>query len=121
MYKKIAVFTVLLVGIIMSSCGWAQTISTKRHPATDVYDGWRLGVQAWTFNRFTFYEAVEKTAALGLDWIEAYPGQRLSKEKPKDVKFHHTMSAEIREEVKQKLAECGVRLVNYGVVGLPND
>jgi len=25
------------------------------HPKTDVYDGWQLGVQAWSFNRFTFF------------------------------------------------------------------
>ena len=90
------------------------------HPTIDAYDGWRLGSQAYTFNRFTFYEAVDKIASLGLDWVEAYPGQKLSKEKP-DVEFIHTMPAEIRVEVKQKLSETGVILVNYGVVGLPND
>ena len=81
---------------------------------------WRLCIQAWTFNQFTFYEAVDKTKALGLRYIEAYPGQRLSKEKP-DVKFDHNMSAEIREEVRKKLQAAGVKLVNYGVVGLPNN
>jgi sugar phosphate isomerase/epimerase len=81
---------------------------------------WRLCIQAWTFNRFTFYEAVDKTESLGLHYIEAYPGQRLSKEKP-DVKFDHNVSAEIREEVKKKLKAAGVKLVNYGVVGLPNN
>lgn len=90
------------------------------HPATDVYDGWRLGIQAYSFNRFTFYEAVEKTSELGLGWIEAYPNQRLSIEKP-DVKFHHTMAAEVRDEVKQKLRGDGITLVNYGVVRLVNN
>ncbi|HPU97891.1 MAG TPA: hypothetical protein PLO53_08035, partial [Candidatus Hydrogenedentes bacterium] len=42
--------------------------------------GWRLGCQAYSFNRFTFYEAVDKTAAVGLKWIEAYPGQWRSKD-----------------------------------------
>ena len=40
--------------------------------------GWRLGCQAYSFNRFTFYEAIDKTARLGLHYIEAYPGQKLS-------------------------------------------
>ncbi len=97
------------------------TGSENHHPATDVYDGWRLGIQAWTFNRFTLYEAIDKTASLGLDWIEAYPhGQKLSKEKP-DVIFGHNMPAEMKQEVKRKLADAGVKLINYGVVGLPND
>ena len=33
---------------------------------TDEPLGWRVGPAAWTFNRFTFFEAVDKTAALGL-------------------------------------------------------
>jgi sugar phosphate isomerase/epimerase len=82
--------------------------------------GWRLGCQAYSFNKFTFYEAVDKNASLGLKYIEAYPGQQLSKEKP-DLKLDHNMSPETRDEVKAKLREVGVTLVNYGVVGLSND
>ena len=82
--------------------------------------GWRLGCQAYTFNQFTFYEAVDKTASLGLHYIEAYPGQKLSAEKP-DVKFGDGMSPEVRAEVKQKLKDASVTLVCYGVVGLPAD
>ena len=40
--------------------------------------GWRLGCQAWTFNDTTFFDAISKTASLGLHYIEAYPGQKLS-------------------------------------------
>jgi sugar phosphate isomerase/epimerase len=80
---------------------------------------WKLGMQAWTFNRFTFYEAVDKTHELGLKYIEAYPGQKLSKEI--DAVFDHNMSDELKQKVLQKLREAGVKLINYGVVGLPND
>lgn len=79
--------------------------------------GWRLACQAYSFNRFTFYEAVEKTASLGLRYIEAFPGQRLSAEKP-DAKTDHTLTPENRTEMKKRLADAGVKLVNYGVVGL---
>jgi sugar phosphate isomerase/epimerase len=82
--------------------------------------GWRLGCQSYTFNHFTFYEAVDKVASLGLHYIEAYPGQKLNSEKP-DLKFGDTMSADVRAEVKQKLAEAKVKLVCYGVVGLSQD
>jgi len=81
---------------------------------------WRLAVQAWTFNRFSFFEAVDKTASLGVRWLEAFPGQKLCKEKPQ-ARFHHTMSDENRAAAKEKLKSAGVKLVNYGVVGLPND
>ena len=46
--------------------------------------GWRLACQAYSFNRFTFFEAVDKTASTGCKFIEAYPGQKLSPDK-KDV------------------------------------
>jgi len=119
MMKKMTLTSVILlfVYVTLGRCSEPEML----HSTTDVYDGWRLGVQAWTFNRFTFYEAVDKTASLGLDWLEAYPhGQKLSKDKP-NIIFGHNMPAEIKEEVKQKLADAGVRLVNYGVVQLPND
>ena len=90
------------------------------HPDTDYYDGWRLATQAYSFNRYTFFEAIDKTAALGLDRIEAYPGQRLSPEHP-GAGMVHTMSADLRRAVKEKLKDAGIKLINYGVVSLPND
>ena len=89
-------------------------------PAAHAKEKWRLGMQAYSFNRFTFYEAVQKNKALGLRWIEAYPGQRLSAEHA-DATFNHDMAPPLRLQVKQMLKEAGVRLVNYGVVGLPNN
>ncbi len=86
----------------------------------DSQKDWRLGMQAYSFNKFTFYEAIDKTKALGMRYIEGYPGQSLSKEKP-DIKADHNMSPEIRKEVLAKLRESGVKLINYGVVGLPNN
>lgn len=81
---------------------------------------WRIGCQAYSFRLFTFFEAIEKTSSVGLKYIEAYPGQVLSKEH-KDVRFDHNLSAELREKVKEKLRKEGVKLVNYGVVGLPGN
>lgn len=90
------------------------------HPVTDAYDGWRLSVQAWTFNHFTFSEAVEKVASLGFDWIEAYPGQQL-RPGVKGVTMGPGLSSEERASLLKMLADAGVRLVNYGVVDLGKD
>jgi sugar phosphate isomerase/epimerase len=81
---------------------------------------WRLGCQAYTFRNFTLFETIEKNAALGLQWLEAYPQQRLDSEKT-DLRFDHHCPPELVEAVKEKLDAEGVRLVHYGVVGLPND
>lgn len=78
--------------------------------------GFALGCQAYTFNRFTAFEAIEKTALAGGKIIEFYPGQKLSAEQP-DLKLHHDASDETLTAVKAKLAKHGIRAVNYGVVG----
>jgi sugar phosphate isomerase/epimerase len=76
--------------------------------------GWRLGCQAWTFNKFTFYEAMDKTASLGLKVIEAYPNQKLSADKP-GQQVGPKLSKEAREELKKRLEDKGMKLVNFGV------
>lgn len=116
---KVVALAICVLGLVFASRCPAED-SAKRGAANAEKLGWRLGCQAYSFNKFTFYEAVDKNASLGLKYIEAYPGQRLSKEKP-DVTLDHNMSPEARAEVKAKLQEAGVTLVNYGVVGLSND
>jgi len=82
--------------------------------------GFFIGCQAYTFNRYSVFEAIEKTAAAGGKVIEFYPGQRLSKEEP-EVKWDHNASPETIQKVKDKLAECHIKAVNYGVVGIPKN
>lgn len=82
--------------------------------------GFFIGCQAYTFNRFSVFEAIEKTGSAGGKVIEFYPGQKLSKEQP-DVKFDHNVSAEVIQQVKEKLAEHKLKAVNYGVVGVSKD
>ena len=82
--------------------------------------GWRLGMQAYSFNRFTFFEAIDKTASLGLRTIESYPGHRLSADHG-DAVIDHNMDAALHAAVQEKLASAGVTLACYGVVGLSSD
>ena len=82
--------------------------------------GFFIGCQAYTFNHFSVFEAIEKTVEAGGKVIEFYPGQKLSKEEP-NVKWDHNASADTIQKVKEKLAACKVTAVNYGVVGIPKD
>jgi sugar phosphate isomerase/epimerase len=112
--RKITRLLVLVtVTVFIVSCGSSQNI-TKDEPTRD----WRIAIQAYTFKKFTFFEAVEKTSSLGLRYIDAYRKQKISD--GIDVKFID-MSPQIREQVKGKLSKAGIKLVNYGVVPLPND
>lgn len=105
--------------LIVGTAAARNPAPLESHPAVDAYDGWRLAVQAWTFNRFTLFEAIEKAQAMGLSWIEAFPGQTVSADIQE--KFDAGLSAEARQKVKAKLNESNVTLVNFGVVGLDNN
>lgn len=82
--------------------------------------GWRLGVQAFSFYKISFYETVDHLERIGVRYVEAFPNQTLKPGNP-NVKFDHNLSPELRAEATAKLDDAGITLVNYGVVPLPND
>jgi len=104
------------VGLSGLDVGGVRAAETAKGAPNAEKLGWRLGCQAYSFNQFTFFEAVDKNASVGLRYIEAYPGQRLSGEKP-DVQIGESMSAEDRAVVKKKLSDANVKLVCFGVTG----
>lgn len=106
-------------------------------------NGFVVGSQAWTFNRFTVFEAIEKTKASGGKVIEFFPGQSLSPDQ-KDIQFGHEPGRDIADapakgrkkpakpleaaearavwdKVKAKLKAEGIVAVGYGVVGIPKE
>ena len=83
--------------------------------------GWHLGCQTWTFREFSLFEAIDKTAALGMHYVETGAGMKsLSKEQPQ-LKFTEDSPAAIRSAVKKKLADTGMLLKSYGVTPLSKD
>ncbi len=106
----------------------AAVLATLRATAAPIPDdakinGFAIGCQAYTFNRFSVFEAIEKTAEAGAKVIEFYPGQFLTKEDKlaKKNPWNHDASPEVIAQVKAKLAQHKVRAVNYGVVTIPKD
>jgi len=82
--------------------------------------GFVLGCQAYTFHRFSAFEAIEKTAAAGGKAIEFYPGQALSPDERK-TKVDPNASDETIEKLKAMAKQHGLLIVNFGVVGIPKD
>jgi sugar phosphate isomerase/epimerase len=109
-----------IISLVTGMFAGNQILPTTFHPVTDVHPGWQLGVQLWTFHTGTFFAAIDSAASLGLSWVEAFPGQPLGGEYPDKV-FDQTLPADLRLKIKQKLAEYGLYLSAYGVVGLPGD
>lgn len=86
-------------------------------PDTHRVGGFALGCQAYSFNRFSAFEAIEKTAMAGGKVIEFYPGQKFSVEKS-NVQLGEGLSDDLIAELKAKLDKHGVRAAAFGVVGL---
>jgi sugar phosphate isomerase/epimerase len=106
------------LGIQLVLAGWLTigSLSAQSSSAADPL-GWRLGPAAWSFNRFTFFEAVDKTATLGLHYIEAFEGQRISQ--GSNAKLSPEISTEVLESILQKLASAHVTLTSVYIHTLP--
>ena len=76
-----------------------------------------FAVQCWTFRRYSFYDTVDKVKALGIAYLQAFPGQALGNGDAAAV-FDHNMSEDTAQAVRAKLEEAGLSLVAYGVVDI---
>lgn len=103
--------------VVMAS---TSVLSAAPIPDAGKTGGFAIGCQAYSFNHYTAFEAIEKTAQTGGKVIEFYPGQKLSAEEP-DLKVDHNASDEVIAQLKAKLQKHGIVPVNYGVVSLPNN
>lgn len=76
--------------------------------------GWKLGAQTYTFNRFSFIEALDKIDSCGLKYVEAYSTQNVGG--GIEGKMDFKMSAQKRELILAQLKARGLKLEAYGVV-----
>jgi len=92
----------------------------KRDDAASEKLGMKLSLQCYTFRELTFFETVDEAAKMGIKYLEIYPGQKLKPGSSETVS--RNMSASTRAAIKQKLAAAGgLKLVAYGVDGVPTD
>lgn len=110
MLRLILLACLLLQGIISASA--------NPLPENLKQDGWWIGAQAWTFNRYSAFEALARTQASGGNVIELFPGQIL--QPGSKVKVHHTMAVADREMLLAECRRVGVYPVSYGVVSARN-
>jgi len=99
----------------------ASTIPSDRlTPAISAQEklGWRLGVTAYTFHRYTLFETIEKTEQLGLPHLGGLSFQKVSSEidKPFDAKLN---DAEL-QAIRLKLDDAGVRMLTCFYAKIPN-
>ncbi|HEK86125.1 MAG: family 16 glycoside hydrolase [Candidatus Saccharicenans sp.] len=77
-----------------------------------------IAMQCWTYRRYTFFEALEKTKALGIDYLQAYPGQRISKDWPETIVFNQQLTEDQINRIKERLNSLKMQVVAFGVVNM---
>ena len=88
----------------------AVAAAKSRTPTHDI----QLGVQAWTFNKGTFAEAVDRISAMGVRYVQAYPRQKIGG--GIEGRMVPSMDAATRAQVLAMLKAKNVTLSSYGVV-----
>ena len=115
MKRSAFLFSVLALSVAMRT-SYAET--TKRDDAASEKLGIKLSLQCYTYRAISFFETVDKAAAMGIKYLEIYPGQKLSP--ASTAKVDMNMNEMMIEDIKKKLAEAGgLKLVAYGVAGIP--
>ena len=76
----------------------------------------KVAVQTYSLNRYTLEETIQKLAPMGLDGLECYPRQLVSKSMP-GVKMGPELTKEQRDFVKKMLKDANLKIVSFGVTG----
>ncbi len=99
-----------------------QTAARAAEPIPAAYriGGWAIGCQAYSFNRYSVIEAIQKTADAGGKIIEFFPGQKIGLD-ASDARLDANTSDAAIAQIKDALAKRGVLAVSFGVVGLPSN
>ncbi|MHC4699420.1 MAG: ThuA domain-containing protein, partial [Planctomycetota bacterium] len=100
----------------------APTIpSAKLTPAIRAQEklGWRLGIEAYTFHKYTLFEAIDRTGRLGLPFIGGLSFQKVSKDIPKN--FDPQLTDDELKQIRLKLDAAGVRMLTYYYHDIPGN
>ncbi|PSR55588.1 endonuclease [Adhaeribacter arboris] len=100
-----------------TSAPTSASTASGQTPETEL--GWKLGAQAYTFNRFTFTEAIDKIKSCGLNYVEAFPGQTIGG--GIEGKMEPNMPAEKRNQILKMLQDKSVKMVSFGVTGAKDE
>lgn len=104
--KKIFYTTFILIILFTVNC------SAKPNKAEKA--GWKLGIQTYTFHKFSFQEAVDKAKLLDLKYVEVYYGQPLGKDIEGTMDFR--MDEATQKKVLAYAKSKGIKIIASGVV-----
>ncbi len=98
----------------------ASVLAPAPAGAADAADklGWQMAIHAYTFRKFSIFQCIDKTAALGLKHMSLSGSVSLD---GTNYVSTVTLSDKDAQSIKKAAAAKGIKLVNIGVVKLPPD
>ncbi|MGQ9649241.1 MAG: sugar phosphate isomerase/epimerase family protein [Phycisphaerae bacterium] len=117
MTKNLMAATLLAAGAAATGCSeirMGEPKYDKRMPH------WRLAMMSYTFRNFSVFEAIDKTKALDLKYLEEFSWHKVGGPCG-DARFNETASTEVRQAIKDKLKESGVKIVGCYVQAIGKD
>ncbi|MEP6749058.1 MAG: sugar phosphate isomerase/epimerase [Bacteroidota bacterium] len=91
-----------------------DSMTARADSTPKVTGNWKIGVQLWTFSKFTMTEALQKVDSAGVKYVEAFWGQALGGS-TKDT-FNTHMSQAGRDKLKDLLKSHNIQMVAMGVI-----
>jgi len=127
--KMLVSLSLCLLGFALTECNsntksstntdtTSTTTATENTATSGSTANWKIGVQMWTFRKFSFADALNKVDSAGVKNIEAFFDQKLGGGMPGS--FGPSMSADTRTKLKQLLQSKGIQIVAMGVISPKN-
>ena len=106
--------TLLTAAVVVGTCVLAQDAAKAASAADEL--GWQMAIHAYTFRKFSIFECIDKTAALGLKYMSLSGSVSLDGTRTATTV---ELSDEDAAAIQKAVAAKGIKLVNIGVVKLP--
>jgi type 1 glutamine amidotransferase/sugar phosphate isomerase/epimerase len=121
MTPSILQFYLGAVQFIMGDIDGTTTPTGRLTPAVAAREklGWRFGVTAWGLHKFTFFETLDKTRQLGLNYVGGLSFQKVSADIPKN--FDANLTDDQLEQIRLKMDDVGIRLPTFFYAQIPGD
>ena len=104
----------LIVAVLAGTCVLAQDAAKAASAADEL--GWQMAIHAYTFRKFSIFDCIDKTSALGLKYMSLSGSVNLDG-------THMANTIQLSDEqvaaIQKAVADKGIKLVNIGVVKLP--
>jgi type 1 glutamine amidotransferase/sugar phosphate isomerase/epimerase len=119
--RKMLQFYLAAAQFVLGDLNAPAIASARLTPAIRAQEklGWRLGMEAYTFHKYTLFEAIDKTSELGLAFMGGLSFQKVGG--GIDKNFEPGLTDADLQAIRLKLDAAGVSMLTYYFHDIPGD